>query len=176
MSGRKSILPGEATTVQLASLVGLSTRSIREWASRGVMVRGTKPGRYRTIESIHNYVAFLEKGAEAAATSSSRKLAEAKAHTANLDRRIRAIKLAQIENEVLTLDELDKVWTHISAAMNRAITSVPAAARAALPHLTDHDECTMMRVIGGILVDLAKRAEDMPGVKDTKEFGVLSDD
>ncbi len=176
MTRRKSILPDEVTTEQLAVLLGFSARSVREWASRGVIVRGEKPGRYLTLESIRNYVAVLQKDVDEASTSASRVLAEEKAKNARIVRQIKLIQLAKLESGILTLDELDNAWAQFSADLNNAILSVPREARAAIPHLTEHDERTMMRVVGDMLVDLAKRAEDMPGVKDTKEFGVLPDD
>lgn len=176
MTRRKSILPDEVTTEQLAVLLGFSARSVREWASRGVIVRGEKHGRYRTLESIRNYVAVLQKDVDEASPSASRVLAEEKAKIAGIDRQIKAVKLAQIEGDTLTLAEIDEAWAQFSAELNHAILSVPREARAAIPHLTEHDERTMMRVVGDMLVDLARRAEDLPGVKDTKEFGVLPDD
>ncbi len=176
MTRRKSILPDEVSANQLAELLGFSERSVREWASRGVIVRGEKPGRYRALESIRNYVAVLREGADEASISGSRKLAEEKAKIASIDRQLKAVKLAQIEGDTLTLAEIDEAWTQFSAELNHAILSVPREARAAIPHLTEHDERTMMRVVGDMLVDLARRAEGMPGVKNVQEFGVLPDD
>ena len=176
MTRRTSVLPDEVTTDQLAALLGFSPRSVREWAARGVIVRGEKPGRYRTLESIHNYVAVLQKGADEDSMSSSRKLAAEKAQVARIDREFKAIKLAHIRGDTLTLAEVDEAWSEFSSALNKAVLSIPGEARAAIPHLTEHDEGTLMRVVGSLLVDLAQRAGGMPGVNDTREFGVLPDD
>ena len=49
------IFPEEVDTHAIAKLLGISPRSVRDWAGRGVLVRGSKAGKYKTVPSIHAY-------------------------------------------------------------------------------------------------------------------------
>lgn len=58
----ENILPPEVDGYKLATLLGMSPRSVRDWAARGVLVRGSKPGLYKTFESLRAYLAHLRDG------------------------------------------------------------------------------------------------------------------
>lgn len=62
MSGPAAFVPEECSGYDLAVLLGISPRAIRDWAARGVMVRAEKEGRYLTLDSIHNYLERLRDG------------------------------------------------------------------------------------------------------------------
>jgi phage terminase Nu1 subunit (DNA packaging protein) len=166
-------LPETCSGPQLASWLGISDRTVREWAARGVIVRD-QPGRYRTLESIRAYTAALRREAEVGPSASS-KLADEKTRMLAITRQIRALELARLQGEILSIDELDKAWTRFSRLLNAGIVSLPSRARSEITHLTEHDERTLMRLAQNALLDLAKMSGNVLGATSTREFGVLPD-
>ncbi len=168
-------LPDTCSKADLAVILGISTRAVSDWDTRGVLVRAAG-GRYQTLASINNYIASLREkkaGRSTEKTSTGRSLSEEKAEVARIDRQIKEIKLAQLRGDVLTLDEVVDSWGSFATAVKGAVLSVPTRARKTIPHLTPHDGETLKRICRDILTDLARRTTDMVIGGDEKP---LSDD
>jgi len=165
-------LPETCTAGDLAVLLGMAPRNIRDWAAKGVFVK-TSNGRYRTVESVQAYVKSLREQAAGRATSTG-ELAEEKAKLAKTQREIQDIKLAQLRGDVLTVDEVTDGWSKFALALKSAVLAVPTRARSTIPHLTAHDGETLKRICRDTLSELSKQVEgiviggDAQALKDGK--------
>ena len=156
-------LPETCSKADLAVLLGISTRAISDWDTRGVLIRAAG-GRYQTLASLNNYIAHLrdkKAGKSADKTSTGRTLSDEKAETASIDRQIKEIKLAMLRGDVLTLDEVSESWGKFATAVKGAMLSLPTRARKTIPHLTPHDGETLKRICRDILTDLSRRTTEM---------------
>ncbi len=153
-------LPETCSKSDLAVILGISTRSVSDWDTRGVLIRAAG-GRYQTLASINNYIGALrEKKAGRKSLDSGEKLSE-KELNQQVVRQINEVKLAQLRGDVLTLDEVAESWGKFATAVKGAVLSVPTRARKTIPHLTPHDGETLKRICRDILTDLARRTSEM---------------
>lgn len=130
-------IPGELHEVELASLLGLSTNSVRAKAREGILVK-TRPAYYAVEESIGNYVQRLR---EAASRSGGRptggssdelkieKLRHERARADSVE-----LKNAQLRNELIAVTDVRTQWVTIATDLRAAILAIPArvAARSGL--------------------------------------------
>ena len=164
--------PETCTAGDLAVILGMAPRNVRDWAAKGVFVR-TNSGRYLTLPSVQGYVKTLREQAAGRATANG-DLAEEKAANERIKREINEIKLAQLRGDVLTLEEVTDSWTKFALIVKGAMLSIPTKARGTIPHLTAHDGETIKRICRDTLTDLSKQAEavviggDAGKIKDVK--------
>lgn len=159
--------PRTCSGAELAVLLGINPRNVREWAQRGVLKR-VKSGQFHVVESVQNYTAHLREQAAGRATSSGQNLADEKALELQVRREIGAIKLATLRGEVLTKDEVSTSWSLFAGAVKSAFLSVPTKARTKIPHLTAHDGETLRTLVRDILSDLVAEAKVMEPSVDPK--------
>jgi len=153
-------LPDTCSKADLAVILGISTRAVSDWDTRGVLIRAAG-GRYQTLASINNYIAALrEKKSNRGTLGPGEKLSE-KELNQQVVRQINEVKLAQLRGDVLTLDEVSESWGKFATAVKGAVLSVPSRARKTIPHLTPHDGETLKRICRDILTDLARRTTEM---------------
>lgn len=151
-----SRFPETCTAADLAVILGMAPRNVRDWAAKGVFVK-TATGRFITVASVQAYVKALREQAAGRATSSG-ELADEKVAGERIKREINEIKLAQLRGDVLTLDEVTDSWTKFALAVKGAVLSLPTKARGTIPHLTAHDGETLKRICRDTLTDLSKQA------------------
>lgn len=153
-------LPDTCSKADLAVILGISTRAVSDWDTRGVLIRAAG-GRYQTLPSINNYIGALrEKKAGRKTSDSGEKLSE-KELNQQVVRQINEVKLAQLRGDMLTVDEVTESWGKFATAVKGAVLSVPTRARRTIPHLTPHDGETLKRICRDILTDLARRTSEM---------------
>jgi|SRR5271165_460568 len=128
------------TTAELAAQVGVSDRTVRELARRGIFVQ-TGRGRFDQEASLLAYCAHLRReksgkrggGAVFADAGNERtRLAAAQADAQEMKNKVAAGKL-------LPEAEIETVWTELVLATRNAILATPARIQSDLPHLTAYD-------------------------------------
>lgn len=159
-------LPATVSQAELAELLGISTRVVRDYQSRGIIVLSPQPGRYLTMPSINGYLTSLRNKAMGRASEDGPSLADERAKSEAVNRKIAEIKLAQLQGEVLTLDEVSEQWSLLCAQLRGAVLALPSRARSTIPHLTPHD--------GEVLRTLAR--EILTLMAEEVEFGVIGTD
>lgn len=153
-------LPDTCSKADLAVILGISTRAVSDWDTRGVLIRAAG-GRYQTLPSINNYIAHLrdkKAGKSSETTKTGRSLADEKAEAVRIDRQIKEIKLAQLQGDVLTLDEVTSSWGTFAASVKGMVLAIPGRARQTIPHLTAHDGETLKHIVRDMLTELATEA------------------
>ena len=132
--------PATASIVQLAELVGISPRAMRDRQAKGELVPAPQKGQFLTIPSLHNYLTSLRQSAQGRATTDGGlSLADERAKSEQVNRQIAELKLAQIRGEVLTLDEVATAWAALAMQLRASVLALPGKARSTIPHLTPHD-------------------------------------
>lgn len=152
---KASLLPETCSATQLSEILGLSRRNVLDWANRGVLVKAGA-GRYRTVESIHAYIAHLRESAAGRATTKGVTLADERAMLTATQRQIQELKLAQLKGDVLTLEEVAESWSEFATSVKGMVLALPGKARQTIPHLTAHDGETLKRICRDSLTELAQ--------------------
>lgn len=152
-------IPATCSIADLAVLLGVSTRTIRDLDQSGTIVRASGRGRFETIPSINGYLKRLRENAAGRASTTGRTLSDERAESERITRQIQEIKLAQLRGEVLTLDEVSTSWSSFASAVKSAMLSVPGRARSTIPHLTAHDADVLRQICRDILQDLAEEVD-----------------
>ena len=112
-------LPATISQAEIAELLGISTRVVRDYVSRGIIVSSPQPGRYLTQASIAGYLTSLRNKAMGRGGEDGPSLADERAKSETVNRKIAEIKLAQLQGEVLTLDVGAVVATLCANACSR---------------------------------------------------------
>lgn len=152
-------LPATISQAEIAELLGISTRVVRDYVSRGIIVSSPQPGRYLTQASIAGYLTSLRNKAMGRGGEDGPSLADERAKSEAVNRRIAEIKLAQLQGEVLTLDEVSAQWSQLCAQMRAAVLALPSKARSTIPHLTPHDGEVLRTLAREVLSMLAEEVE-----------------
>lgn len=167
-----SLLPATCTGVQLAEILGIAPRNVREWAQKGVLVRAAG-GRYAVQPSIKAYISHLREQAAGRATTHGGNLADERALLTATQRQIQELKLAQLRGDVLTLEEVSESWSSFATSVKGMVLALPGKARQTIPHLTAHDGETLKRICRDSLTELAQEVGAVVIGADEK---VLDDD
>lgn len=154
-----SKFPATCNQTELAHILGIAPRNVRDWAQRGVLVKATTKGRYQTLPSIQAYISHLRESAAGRATSGGKTLADEKAAQVRVQTEISEMKLAALRGEMLTLSDVRASWSQFALAVRSTVLSLPTSARSVIPHLTAHDGETLKRLCRDKLTDLAKEVE-----------------
>ena len=126
------------TTAALANSLGVSDRTIRDLAKRGIVVRSW-PG-FALAGSVRGYCEHLRKlatgrGGEpaiASATADRARLARAQAELVET-------KGKKLRGELVDAAEVEAEWSGVLRTVRAGMLAVPSRAAARLPHLTPHD-------------------------------------
>lgn len=164
-----SWLPDTCSSTELATILGISTRSVREWTQKGALVPATAKGRYQTLPSVHGYIKSLREQAAGRATKNGRVLADERANLAHTQNKITELKYAQMRGDVMTLDEVSDSWSSFAAAVKAAVLALPGKARSSIPHITAHDAEVLKRICRDSLIDLAEEVEAVVVMGDPKD-------
>lgn len=158
-ASRLTWLPTTLSQAELAEMFGISTRVVRDYVTRGIIVSSPQPGRYLARQSIAAYLASLRGAAQGRASTEGPSLADERAKTETVNRKIAEIKLAQMQGEVLTLDEVAEQWSALALQLRTAVLGIPTKARSTIPHLTPHDGETLRTLVREVLANLAEEIE-----------------
>jgi len=154
-----SLIPTTCSKVELAMLLGMSTRSVTEWDQKGAFTRAQGRGRYQTVASVTGYITMLREQAAGRASTTGNSLADERAQTERIVRQIRERELAKLQGETLTLSEVAESWSLFAQAVKAAMLSIPGKARGTIPHLTAHDGDVLKRMVRDLLLDLGEEVE-----------------
>ncbi|WP_244316758.1 terminase small subunit [Pannonibacter tanglangensis] len=142
----------------LAALVGVNPRTIRDLAQRGLVVKvGTD--RYDLTKSLQSYASHLRemaagRGDEASAvflTAERARLAKEQADHA-------ALKNAALRRELVPASEVAATWGGIVRQVRSRLLAVPARVRQGLAHLTARDVDVIDAEIRRALEELSEDA------------------
>jgi phage terminase Nu1 subunit (DNA packaging protein) len=146
MENRKPAnLPTSTTAAVLADLLGVSSKTVRELAQRGIVIRAGRRGMYNMRASIRGYaehmraIATGKAGGEAVAASAAAaraRLAAAQADKVELQnahRRGALVEAAAVQAE----------WSDVLRGVRARMLATPSRCAARLPHLTHHDIATI---------------------------------
>lgn len=148
----------EAVTVaELADFLGLSTRTVKDLAARGVLPR-TGRGRYDLKASVRNYARSLRdsaalRGGDDATTAARRREVEARAEKVELQN-------AKTRRELVPAVEVERRWTAILTDVRARMLAIPSRVRARLGHLTAADEAVVAAEVRDALEGAADASTD----------------
>lgn len=171
MAGKNKAEPAEDTSqfpsfcrkTVLAQILDVSPRTIADLDARGKLVRGGPRGHYETLPSIHLYLKNLREQAAGRATTTGITLADERAKSERINRQIQELKLADLQGQVVPVDEIAASWGTFCTAVRTYLMAVPSKARAKIPHLTAHDAETIREICRDTLMDLADEVETVVG-------------
>lgn len=150
------------SATQLAALLGLSARRVRELAEAGTIPR--ERGRYPTAAAVAAYCANLREiaaGRRGDGDDGERlDLATERAKLARSQRELAELKIAQTRGALVDAHAVRIGFTaQVKAAVNR-LRGVPAHAKGRLPHLTIDDIETLEDAIEEALTEIASGAAE----------------
>lgn len=153
-----AFMPSTCSRADLADILSLTVRNVSEWAERGVLVQSSTPGRFKTRQSIHNYIKHLRESASGRATSTGFNLSDERAQTERVTRQIAELKLAKEQGEMVSQAELEESWTTLSRWFKSMMMSMPSAVVQAIPILTPHHRKTIKEICIEKLRDMSEEA------------------
>lgn len=162
MSRRK--WPETVDIYRLSEILGISTRALRDYRARGVLVPAAERGQFMFLPSVQAYAAHLRQVAERDGGKGDALTLE-RVETARLSRKIGAIKLEQLQAQFMTQDEAAAEWKRTTDIIRRGVMSFPAKAAAALPRLTPHDVGMLRLLAIETLTMCSEEAEGVVGAK-----------
>lgn len=139
----------------LASWLGVSDRTVRELAERGILVRSAK-GKYALKSSVTAYTDHLRsaaagRGGEDASTD----LAAQRARLAREQADGLALKNATARSTLIPAAEVAARWNDVARRVRGRVLAVPGRVRAQLPHLPAADVAAVDREVRLALDELA---------------------
>lgn len=155
--------PAEVGAADLARLLGIGPRRLRELAELGVVPR-TPRGRYPFADAVAAYVAHLRevaagrRGEVTGDDGDVLDLATERARLARSQRELAEIKKARELGELVDAEAVKAGFTNqVTAARNRLL-GVPSEAKQRIPHLTIEEIETIEDLVGQALQDVADGA------------------
>lgn len=129
----------EVSAKDLASIIGVKDRTIRDFADRGLVIRAGR-GRYRLVESVRAYCDHLR------ATASGRggeqgvdTLVSERTRLARESADQMAMKNAASRRELVPAAEVEREWSEVIRRVRSGCLAIPSRVRQALAHLTAFD-------------------------------------
>lgn len=138
---------------ELADLLGITSRRIRDLTSDGIFPR-RGAARYGRREAVRSYAAWLRKQASGKAPANP----ELQAERLRFERE-RADKLAAqnaaTRRDLLPASEVARTWSATLRDLRASMLAIPSRVGARLPHLTAHDLSEIDREIRDALAESA---------------------
>lgn len=163
MPAAPAVLADTCTAAQLAAVLGLSTRRVRELAEAGTIPRAPG-GRYPTAEAIRAYCGGLRE------TAAGRRgdgpdgldLTAERAALAKAQREHVELRLARERGELVDAQAVHiRFAAMVTAARNR-LRGVPSKAKSRMHHLSEDDVETLEALIDAALGEVAEGREGAP--------------
>jgi phage terminase Nu1 subunit (DNA packaging protein) len=144
-----------ATTAELADLFGVSTRTVRDLAKRGIAVRRGR--NYVRDESTRRYCKHLRelatgRGGEAAITSATAE----RARLVKMQADQVELKNAALRGSMLDAGAVEREWSDVLRGVRAGLLAVPSRVAQRLPHLTPHDVAEIAAEVRVVLTELGQ--------------------
>jgi terminase small subunit / prophage DNA-packing protein len=153
----KKTVTSEGDSVDAATIarwLNCSTRQVRQYAEEGLVVR-TGPGRFDLERSVGNVVLHLRELASSRRGADGTDVVKASAALKDAHRKLAELRYQQLDGQLISLPEAEAVWSELVRSGRVLFQSLPARARAVLPHLTDADQAAMEKLAGDMLREIA---------------------
>lgn len=137
---------------ELADFLGLSTRTVRELAERGVIQR-IGPNRFPLRESIRAYCASLRETASGRSKNSNLTAEKLRYEKARAD--AQEMKNAAMRRQLVPVAEVERAWSSILRDVRAAMLAIPARIQQQIGTLTAHDVDSIDREIRNALEETA---------------------
>lgn len=169
----KAIRPAEPAPVndgcvsvaELADAFGCSTRTVEKYAAQGLIVRVSR-GRYHFVSSVRKVVDYLRKQAATQQSGDGKFDAVAEGVLAKqAQRRLSELRIAQLEGTVISMDEVDQVWTALVVQNRQLVMSIPGRLRMEIPTMSGHEQKVAERVCHDLLTETAMGTGKRPHIK-----------
>lgn len=140
---------------ELADLLGVTDRNVRELAADGVIERrGDRPAVYSRRQAVRAYCARLrDQGRRRGTVDPEMRAAKVRLAKEQADKLELANAIAR--REFLPANEVADGWASILRDVRAAFLALPSRLQQRLPHLTAHDVQTVDSEIRDILGELA---------------------
>ncbi|SIS71589.1 hypothetical protein [Paracoccus saliphilus] len=144
---------------ELADMLGISDRKVREHAAAGHIVK-VSTGKYARVESVRTYCEHLRMAAAGRGDQESAlDLSRERARLASEQADAQAIKNAALRGELVKAVEVEREWQDVLRSVRSGVLAVPSRARQKLAHLTPHDVEAIDAELRRALERLAEAAE-----------------
>jgi phage terminase Nu1 subunit (DNA packaging protein) len=135
------------TTIELADVLGLTDRRIRELVREGVIDRIDR-GQYNLAECVQSYIKY--KIDSISKREETGKLSEEQARLTKLKADREEIELKKLRGEVIPVYEIAKLWNYVITSAKTKLLSIPSIIKIQNPDIdisvinsidTIHREC-----------------------------------
>lgn len=143
----------------LADLLGVGARHVRELESEGVLSRlDGRPVRYERREAVRAYCEHIRKRASRGVSLTDDSAVEQRRQRTRLARE-QADKLAlanaAARRDLIPASEVEAEWSTILREVRAGVLAISSRVGSSLPHLTPHDAATLDRAVRDVLAELA---------------------
>lgn len=146
----------EVSGRDLAAVLGISDRAVRELHERGLVVK-RKRGRYALLASVNAYVEHLRgvasgRGDEELVYDLTRERARLAKEQADKQ----ALQNEALRGSLVPAEEVKREWAAVLRTVRSKVLAVPSRVRQALAHLTAHDVEAIDAELRRTLEDIAR--------------------
>lgn len=128
----------DLTPADMASLLGVTTRTLRDLAERGLVEKRGR-GRY-ALSSVTIYIEHLRGVASGRGDEQHVfDLTRERARLAKEQADAQELKNAAFRGDLVQVEEVKREWADVLRTVRAKILAVPSRARQSLAHLTAHD-------------------------------------
>lgn len=156
-----AIVPDTCSAAQLAALLGIGARRVRELAEAGVIPRAPR-GRYSTGAAVAAYAMHLREVAAGRRGGSgdgeTLDLAQERALLARSQREAVELKLARDRGELVNAHEVRIAFAGMVTAARNRLRGLASAAKGRIPTLSTRDVEEIERLVDHALTELAEGA------------------
>ena len=133
------MLPETCSTDELARLLGISDRQVRELATEGTIIR-TSRGQFDLMASVHRYAARLREAASGRGGETVQiSLATERARLAREKADAESMKNARSRGDLLDAKLVERTWAEILRDVRSRMLAVPNRLQQRVAHLTASD-------------------------------------
>lgn len=144
---------------EMAALLGVDTRSISNFASKGIIVRSGR-NQYALMESVRLYCEHLREVAAGRGGDANQALASERARLAREQADREAMKNAELRKELIAASAVEREWADILRTVRSRLLACTSRIKSRLPHLTAHDGQTIDRELRDALSELSHDQDD----------------
>lgn len=143
------------TADELAGLLGIAPRTVRDLAGRGLVVKAGR-GRYDLAASVASYCAHLREQAAGRAGDAQAGLAAERARQAKEMADNIAMKNAALRGDLVDAKAVTSEWSGILRRLRARMLAVPARVNQRLPFLKPHDVAEIDAELRDALTELGR--------------------
>jgi phage terminase Nu1 subunit (DNA packaging protein) len=146
----KKVNTVKTTSGKLAEVLGISERTVRDMASRNILVR-LETGYYDLGESVKNYIKHL-----------GQKNSQGDKELKELQKKKLQIQIDEMEGRLISTVEVDDFYQKLIAVTRSRLLTIPKKIAPTLKHLTDEDsiELELKNEIYEALEELSRADSD----------------